>query len=317
MYILHFDIFINPLIFPFLFFLGCAGVIVGHPFDTIKVHLQTQDARNPVYRGTLHCLKSLVAKNGVGGLYRGISSPLAGVAAINAIVFGVYGNVQRRATDPDSLKSHFFAGAAAGFAQSAFCSPMELAKTRIQLLGHGNPLKCLKDIHAVEGLKGVFKGLPITVLREVPGFSTYFVTYELLTRKNDDVPVSTVRMLFAGGFAGTASWILTYPIDVVKSRLQADGMVGPAKYLGALDCLKKSISSEGYGFLTRGLTSTILRAFPTNAACFTVVTWTYRLATGSTLFQQNNSTDEDYDLLWERIPQLVHVLERAELAVIM
>lgn len=253
-------------------------MIVGHPFDTIKVHLQTQDARNPMYRGTLHCFKSLVAKNGVSGLYRGISSPLAGVAAINAIIFGVYGNVQRRSADPDSLRSHFFAGAAAGFAQSALCSPMELAKTRIQLLGHGSPLQCLKDIFAVEGLRGVFKGLGITVMREIPGFSTYFVTYELLTRNIENV--STAHMLFAGGFAGTASWVITYPIDVVKSRLQADGMVGQARYTGAYDCLKKSISAEGYGVLTRGLTSTVLRAFPTNAACFTVVTWTFRLCNG-------------------------------------
>lgn len=250
---------------------------MGHPFDTIKVHLQTQDARNPLYRGTIHCFKSLVAKNGLSGLYKGVSSPLTGVAAINAIIFGVYGNVQRRSTDPDSLMSHFVAGACAGFAQSALCSPMELAKTRIQIQGYGSPIKCLRDIHAVEGFRGVFKGLGITVIREVPAFSSYFVTYELLTRNSDNAPVSTLRTLLAGGLAGTASWVLTYPIDVIKSRLQVDGMSGQSKYTGALDCLKKSISAEGYGFLSRGLTSTIVRAFPTNAACFTVVTWTFRL----------------------------------------
>lgn len=259
---------------------GCAGVIVGHPFDTIKVHLQTQDASRPMYRGTIHCLRTLVAQNGVQGLYRGMSSPLAGVAAINAIVFGVYGNVQRRFTDPDALKSHFLAGAMAGLAQSAFTSPMELAKTRIQLMGSGSPLKCLLEINRKEGYRGVFRGLGITVMREIPGFSSYFVTYEMLTRNDTGVPISTPRMLVAGGLAGTVSWVLTYPIDVVKSRLQADGMIGAAKYTGAMDCLRKSIQTEGYSFLARGLTSTILRAFPMNAACFTVVTWTFRLCSG-------------------------------------
>lgn len=282
-------------------FLGCAGVIVGHPFDTIKVHLQTQDARNPMYRGTYHCLKTLVAQNGITGLYRGISSPLAGVAAINAIVFGVYGNVQRRSSDPDSLRSHFFAGALAGFAQSILCSPMELAKTRIQLLGHGSPLKCIKDIHKSEGLRGVFKGYGITVLREIPGFSSYFVTYEILTRNENNVPVSTIHMLFAGGFAGTVSWVMTYPVDVIKSRLQSDGMQGPAKYKGAVDCLKKSISSEGYGFLTRGLTSTILRAFPMNAACFTVVTWTFRLCSNNGEEQSVCHELKQEPNLWEKL----------------
>ena len=50
-------------------------------------------------------------------MYRGISSPLAGVAAINAICFGVYGNVNRRLKDPDSLKSITIAGMASGFVQ--------------------------------------------------------------------------------------------------------------------------------------------------------------------------------------------------------
>jgi hypothetical protein len=83
-------------------------------------------------------------------------------------------------------------------------------------------------------------------------------------------------MLLAGGFSGTLSWVLTYPIDVVKSRLQIDGMDGVNRYSGFMDCLKKSIQAEGYGVMTRGLTSTILRAFPTNAATFTVVTWVIR-----------------------------------------
>ena len=50
-------------------------------------------------------------------MYRGITSPLAGVAAINAICFGVYGNVNRRLKDPESLKSITIAGMASGFVQ--------------------------------------------------------------------------------------------------------------------------------------------------------------------------------------------------------
>lgn len=53
----------------------------------------------------------------VSALYRGISSPLAGVAAINAIGFGVYGNVLRRLSDQDSISSVTMAGTAAGLMQ--------------------------------------------------------------------------------------------------------------------------------------------------------------------------------------------------------
>lgn len=112
---------------------GCAGTLVGHPFDTIKVHLQTQDHRNPKYKGNWDCLRKIVATESITGLYRGMSSPIIGVSLINAVIFGVYGETQRHIPDPNSLTSCFISGAIAGFAQSPICSLIELAKTRMQL----------------------------------------------------------------------------------------------------------------------------------------------------------------------------------------
>jgi Mitochondrial carrier protein. len=134
----------------------------------------------------------------------------------------------------------------------------------------------------------VFRGLGTTICREIPGFGTYFYSYELMTRTSGNngepgPPIGTFHMMLAGGLSGTVSWVLTYPIDVIKSRLQADGCNGVYKYTGFMDCLKKSVASEGYGVLTRGLNSTILRAFPTNAATFTVVTWIFRWANANHL----------------------------------
>ncbi|XP_059471368.1 mitochondrial basic amino acids transporter [Neocloeon triangulifer] len=261
---------------------GCSGVLVGHPLDTIKVRLQTQDFRNPVYRGTFHCFKTIVEKESVRGLYKGMSSPLAGVAFVNAIIFGVQGNIQRRLSEPDSLKSHFFAGAAAGLSQSWVASPLELAKTKMQIQQgdrpkYRNPLHCLRDVFHREGWRGVFRGQLITVYRDVPGFSTYFLSYEAIARAmaGDDGShtLGTAAILFAGGTAGCISWVACYPFDVIKSRLQADN-----KYKGMVDCFKVSYRDEGLRFLSRGLSSTMIRSFPTNAATFAAVTWVMRAA---------------------------------------
>lgn len=89
-----------------------------------------------------------------------------------------------------------------------------------------------------------------------------------MCRKQDP---SAFYTLMAGGLAGTFSWLISFPMDVVKSRLQVDGMNGKPQYNGSMDCIRKSIATEGYSFFTRGLTSTLLRAFPTNAVCFLVV----------------------------------------------
>jgi hypothetical protein len=144
-------------------------------------------------------------------------------------------------------------------------------------------MDCFSQVVRTEGLRGIFRGLGTTICREVPGFGTYFLAYEFLTRSSGEngesgLPLSTVHMLLAGGFSGSLSWVFTYPIDVVKTRLQVDGKGGAYRYSGFIDCWKKSIETDGYSVMTRGLTSTILRAFPTNAATFTVVTWVIRWA---------------------------------------
>ena len=204
---------------------------------------------------------------------------MAGVAVVNAIIFGVYGQMQRKLSDPEHLCSHFLAGALAGLAQAPVASPLELAKVRLQLQEsagsrYAGPIECLSHAYRTRGIRGVFNGLGITGIREAPSLGFYFLTYEALTRSSSIAEISTFHILMAGGLAGTASWVSTYPIDVVKSRIQADDT---GRYSGALDCLRKSINTEGYKWLFRGLNSTIIRAFPTNAATFAVVTWTFRI----------------------------------------
>lgn len=284
---------------------------MGHPLDTVKVCLQTQNVNNPKYKGTIDCLRQLMAKEGVRGIYKGMSSPLAGVAAINAIIFGVYGNTQRQLNDPNSLNSHFIAGTAAGFSQSFFCSPMELAKSRVQVGGDAiGPLQCLRNIYNNEGYRGIFRGLGITLVREIPAFGSYFITYEYLTRSNENRPASTIKMLLAGGLAGVVSWAIVYPVDVLKSRVQIDGMKYPGQYANSFDCLRKSIKSEGYAFLFRGITPTLLRAFPVNAACFVVVTWTMRISQGdwyTEISQQEKS-------IWEKYSDAVKTLKTSDTA---
>jgi len=267
---------------------GCAGLLVGHPFDTVKVKLQTQDFRNPKYNGTFDCFRKTIRRNGVRSLYSGIASPLAGVGGINAIIFGVQGYTNRLFPDQNALSSHFYAGMCAGFAQSFICSPVELTKTLLQLQSDkGGPAKyrgtldCLSQIYKARGLRGVFKGQVITIMRETPAFGTYFLSYETLTRLTSGAETSmgagSGAILLSGGLAGMCSWFISYPVDVIKSRLQSDGFFGAAKYSGILDCVKKSLREEGVRVFFRGLNSTMIRAFPTNAATFFVISCVTKL----------------------------------------
>ncbi|XP_043088421.1 mitochondrial basic amino acids transporter isoform X1 [Puntigrus tetrazona] len=263
---------------------GAAGVLVGHPFDTVKVRLQVQSVDKPLYRGTYHCFQSIVRQESVSGLYKGLGSPMMGLTFINAIVFGVQGNAMRM-LGADTPLHQFLAGASAGLIQSVICCPMELAKTRMQMQGTGeksasrkmyrNSLDCLVRIYRKEGVRGINRGMVTTVIRETPGFGVYFLAYDTLTRAlgcDADDGYIIPKLLLAGGMSGMASWISTYPVDVIKSRLQADGVGGANRYNGIVDCIRQSWRREGWRTFTRGLTSTLLRAFPVNATTFATVT---------------------------------------------
>lgn len=53
-------------------FSGIAVCLVGHPFDTLKVRLQTQPVDKPVYKGLLDCFVKTMKWEGIGGLYKGV-----------------------------------------------------------------------------------------------------------------------------------------------------------------------------------------------------------------------------------------------------
>ncbi|EDW13551.2 uncharacterized protein Dmoj_GI18270 [Drosophila mojavensis] len=223
-------------------------------------------------------IAGLLGVDNIRGLYRGISSPMMGIGLVNAIVFGVYGNVQKLSENPNSLMTHFNAGVMAGIAQSFICAPMELAKTRLQLSKYidnqpkfKGPIDCLLYVQKTEGIRGTFKGLWATILRDIPGFASYFVSYEFLMQLKEKPSVPYV--LVAGGCAGMASWLACYPIDVVKTHMQSDTLGKRAKYDGFVDCAINNYKKEGIPFFFRGLNSTLVRAFPMNAACFFVVAW--------------------------------------------
>lgn len=57
---------------------GICAVIVGHPFDLVKVRLQT--AEKGVYKSAIDVVRKSIAKDGLArGLYAGVSAPLVGV----------------------------------------------------------------------------------------------------------------------------------------------------------------------------------------------------------------------------------------------
>lgn len=75
--------------------------------------------------------------------------------------------------------------------------------------------------------------------------------------------------MLAGGLAGTCAWSVGTPMDVIKARLQTDG-VGKKRYRGFFHCITESVRTEGPAVLFKGLVLNCVRAFPVNMAVFAV-----------------------------------------------
>ncbi|XP_020270000.1 mitochondrial arginine transporter BAC2 isoform X2 [Asparagus officinalis] len=203
----------------------------------------------------------------------------------NAVAFQVYAVLTRalnssNKTEPPPYSTVALAGIGTGALQSLILSPVELVKIQLQLQTTGKhqkqtqgPMCMAKKILRTEGLKGIYRGLSITVLRDAPAHGVYFWSYEFAReklypgcRKSGQETLAT--MLFAGGLAGVASWVCCYPLDVIKSRIQAQSASHGEKYQGIVDCLVKSVRDEGYPVLWRGLGTAVARAFIVNGAIF-------------------------------------------------
>ena len=146
---------------------GGLGIIVGQPFDTIKVRLQTQT----LYHGPVHCFTETLRQERVRGLFKGLASPLFGSLWTNAIVFSTYGSCLRMLDDDVSnmptLGSITIAGSMAGLLQTLVITPTELVKCRLQVQtttdGHhqaaqmtryGGPVAAVREIWKAGGVPG-------------------------------------------------------------------------------------------------------------------------------------------------------------------
>nr|ACG46400.1 mitochondrial carnitine/acylcarnitine carrier-like protein [Zea mays] len=270
---------------------GMAGVLAGHPLDTLRIRLQQPPAAGAPRRRDAHpsaprLLRGILRAEGPCALYRGMAAPLASVAFQNAMVFQVYAVLSRSlgpaTSEPPSYASVALAGVSTGALQTLILSPVELVKIRLQLeaaSGHG-PVEMVREILRREGLRGVYRGLAVTALRDAPAHGVYFWTYERARERlhpgcrrssssqDQDGDEGLGTMLVAGGLAGVASWVCCYPLDVVKSRLQAQGAASAPRYRGVVDCFQRSVREEGLPVLWRGLGTAVARAFVVNGAIF-------------------------------------------------
>ncbi|KAI0908000.1 mitochondrial carrier domain-containing protein [Ustulina deusta] len=273
---------------------GVAQVLIGQPFDIVKVRLQTTTQ----YSSALDAATSIYAKEGPLAFYKGTLTPLLGIGACVSIQFGAFGYAKRyfeaanaaRAVKDLSYGQYYAAGAFAGVANSVISGPIEHVRIRLQTQPHGaarlysGPLDCVRKLSAQGGgvLRGVYRGEAVTVIREAQAYGMWFLAFEWMMNADaarnglarSEVPAYKVALY--GGLAGEALWLASYPFDVVKSKMQTDGFGENMRYKSMRDCFAQTWRGEGMRGFWKGIGPTLLRAMPVSAGTFAVVEATMR-----------------------------------------
>ncbi|TXT10979.1 hypothetical protein VHUM_01730 [Vanrija humicola] len=271
---------------------GGVGLLVGQPFDVVKVRYQTPQY-NGRYNSIIGAFRSIVREEKIPGLFKGVMSPMTNLPQLNGVIFSSYSFGMKLQHTPEGQEPALWqiclAGAGSGIAASVLTCPIELVKVQQQSLPPSmNPSawQVTKDIVRQNGIRGLYRGMGATIGRDL-AYGPYFFTYEGLCRffkwrKSPDgerhpVPhkhdtlideaeaelhsgLSWAELMTAGGAAGVAAWVATFPFDVIKTRIQDAAYSGKGvKVPGMWTVARQSVQKEGWRVLFAGLWPTIVR----------------------------------------------------------
>ncbi|KAL9182761.1 hypothetical protein ACHAXT_004040 [Thalassiosira profunda] len=209
---------------------GSASVIVGHPFDTIKVRLQTSMSRNGGGASAPSSMGSFLS------LFKGMAAPLSTAAVVNAIIFATYGSCTRLWEDIFENGQHDDA--------------MHGAMT-----GEGAVFIERGDQGTHEQIRDASRKRDAD-LTSLPARDE--ATDTTLGSSANASGNQTLKVFTCGAVAGTVQAFVICPMEHIKCRLQVQ-----STYKGPIDCCTSIIKHHGlFRGLYRGMFVTLWRETP-------------------------------------------------------
>jgi len=229
---------------------SCAGVMehIGmFPIDTVKTRIQA----SPVPVGVMETFRAVHKERGFFGLMRGSSVIGVGCVPAHVGLFGTY-EVSKTAFLDQGGEAHqpmraALCGALATLAHDSVITPMDVVKQRLQMGRYLGALDCVSSIYRSEGIGAFYRSLPTTLAMNVPYMGLLVASNESLKRMMNleglgSSLASAPWYFVTAGLSGAVAAAVTLPLDVVKTRLQTQGMM--VQPLGHSCCLGTASSAS-------------------------------------------------------------------------
>jgi solute carrier family 25 carnitine/acylcarnitine transporter 20/29 len=270
---------------------GIVSVVLGQPLETVKVRLQSQQN---LYRSSIDCISKMYTNEGFLSFYKGTLSPLIGISFCFGISFSANSfsksflkkeNINKGGTGQLSMKQYFYCGLFTGLCTSILNCPIEYIRIIMQVQGvkienncktfrkdYTGSVDCFLKVYKAGGIKGLYAGMTATALRDVPGGGIYFGLLENLMKKGEKIYGCKSKMpcyliMCCGSLAGIISALIIFPMDVVKSIIQANSG-RDEKYKKVITTIRAVIIEKGYVGFLNGLTPCMVRSLPISAIAY-------------------------------------------------
>jgi len=244
---------------------GIAKTVIA-PLDRAKIKFQTSSKDRFSARKTVLYLKKSIRNEGVSSLWRGNSATMARIVPYAAIQFSAHEQWKHRlGVDVKGQQKvpgyrRALAGSLAGVTSVTLTYPLDVARARMAVTAkdtYGTLLQVFTRIWRDEGMFTLFRGYVPTVIGVIPYAGTSFFTYEtlkiFLQERNNTNQLGPLDRMFCGAIAGLFGQSASYPLDIVRRRMQTAPLTGNT-YDTILRTMAKIVREEGViGGLYKGL----------------------------------------------------------------
>lgn len=251
------------------------------PLDRIKVFMQVHSSKSNQI-DLVGGFKQMVSEGGLRSLWRGNGINVLKIAPETAIKFMAYEQYKKLLTEEGKkIETHkrFMAGSMAGATAQTAIYPMEVLKTRLTLRKTGQyagMFDCAKKILRQEGVKAFYKGYVPNLLGIIPYAGIDLAVYETLKNTwlsyhtKDSANPGVLVLLGCGTISSTCGQLASYPLALVRTRMQAQASLDASDQPSMTSLMKKIVAKDGFFGLYRGILPNFMKVIPAVSISYVV-----------------------------------------------
>eukprot|EP00811_Abedinium_folium_P036513 NODE_9214_length_1439_cov_7.148628.p1 GENE.NODE_9214_length_1439_cov_7.148628~~NODE_9214_length_1439_cov_7.148628.p1 ORF type:complete len:306 (+),score=50.79 NODE_9214_length_1439_cov_7.148628:120-920(+) len=261
--------------------------------DRLKVLMQVGASSSSSSSSVVTCCRSIYREGGWSGFYRGNGVNVLKIVPESASKFLAYDWLRHVvARNPGDMQVHerFVAGGAAGMVSQALIYPLEIAKTRLAVAprnAYSGIADCIMQTLRMEGPRALYRGLGTSCAGIIPYsgidlacFMTLKDRWQRAHPENREGP-GAITLLSMGASSTALGQAVTYPMQLLRTRLQAQGMPGrEVVHSSPFSLLRCIVRESGIRGLYRGIGPNFMKAMPAISISYVVYEKTSRCMIG-------------------------------------